>query len=127
MNSIKLQGRLTRDPEQKVGNSGVEFVKFTIAVDRKRSKEKAADYFDCTAFQQTGAFVAKYFAKGDGILIGGRMESDKYTDKENKTRTTWGVTVEEVEFPLGKAQSEQTGTAPSEATPAAANDDDLPF
>lgn len=127
MNSIKIQGRLTKDPEQKVGSSGAEYVKFTVAVDRKRSKEKAVDFFDCTAFQQTGAFVAKYFAKGDGIIVSGRMESDKFTDKEGMKRTTWGITVEEVEFPLGKGRSESNGTVPSEATPTAANDGDLPF
>ena len=127
MNKITIQGRLTKDPEQKVGSSGAEYVKFTVAVDRKRSKEKAVDYFDCTAFQQTGAFVAKYFAKGDGILVSGRMESDKFTDKEGKNRTTWGITVEEVEFPLGKGRSEQSNTVPSETAPAAANDGDLPF
>lgn len=124
MNSIKIQGRLTKDPEQKVGASGTEFCKFTVAVDRKRSKEEAVDFFDCTAFQQTGAFVAKYFAWGDGIIVSGRMESDKFTDKEGKNRTTWGITVEEVEFPLGKGRSKQSNTVPNEA---AANDGDLPF
>ena len=124
MNSIKIQGRLTKDPEQKVGSSGAEYVKFTVAVDRKRSKEKAVDFFDCTAFQQTGAFVAKYFAKGDGIIVSGRMESDKFTDKEGMKRTTWGITVEEVEFPLGKGKADSGSTAPSEATPTEA---ELPF
>lgn len=127
MNSIKIQGRLTKDPEQKVGSSGAEYCKFTVAVDRKRSKDKAVDFFDCTAFQQTGAFVSKYFAKGDGIIVSGRMESDKFTDKEGKNRTTWGITVEDVEFPLGKGRSESNGTVPSEATPTAAYDGDLPF
>lgn len=127
MNSIKIQGRLTKDPEQKVGSSGAEYCKFTVAVDRKRSKDKAVDFFDCTAFQQTGAFVSKYFAKGDGIIVSGRMESDKFTDKEGVKRTTWGITVEDVEFPLGKGRSEQSNTAPSEADTAAANDGDLPF
>ena len=124
MNSIKLQGRLTRDPEQKVGNSGVEFTKFSIAVDRKRSKEKAVDYFDCTAFQQTGALVAKYFKKGDGIIVSGRMESNKYTDKDGKNRLDWAVTVEEVEFPIGKGKADRTETTPSEPSAAEA---ELPF
>lgn len=129
MNKIIIAGRLVRNAELKVGNSGSEYCKFTVAADRrsKDQNEKKADYFDCVAFGKTGAFVAKYFAKGDGINVIGRMESDKYTDKDGKNRTTWGVTVEEVEFPLGKARSEQNGTAPSETTPAAANDDDLPF
>lgn len=124
MNSIKIQGRLTKDPEQKVGSSGAEYCKFPVAVDRKRSKDKAVDFFDCTAFQQTGAFVAKYFTKGDGIIVSGRMESDKFTDKEGKNRTTWGISVEEVEFPLGKGKASREEETPSEAD---ANDGDLPF
>ena len=55
------------------------------------------------------------------------MESDKYKDKDGNNRTTWGITVEEVEFPLGKGRSEQSNTVPSETAPAAANDGDLPF
>lgn len=124
MNKIILAGRLTRAAELKVGNSGSEYCKFTIAVDRSRTKdnEKKTDFFDCTAFGKTGAFVEKYFAKGDGINIIGRMESDKYTDKDGKNRTTWGVTVEEVEFPLGKGKSDRTETTPSEPSNA-----DLPW
>lgn len=129
MNKIIIAGRLVRNAELKVGNSGSEYCKFTVAVDRrsKDQNEKKADYFDCVAFGKTGAFVSKYFAKGDGIIVSGRMESDKYTDKENKTRTTWGITVEEVEFPLGKGKSDRTETTPSEPSTAAANDGDLPF
>lgn len=126
MNKIILAGRLTRPAELKVGNSGSEYCKFTVAVDRrgKDQNDKKTDFFDCTAFGKTGAFVDKYFAKGDGIEIIGRMESDKYTDKDNKTRTTWGVTVEEVYFPLGKGKSDRTETTPSEQS---ASEAELPF
>ena len=51
----------------------------------------------------------------------------EFTDKEGKTRTTWGITVEDVEFPLVKGKSDSGSTVPSEATPTAANDGDLPF
>ena len=126
MNKIILAGRLTRPAELKVGNSGSEYCKFTVAVDRrgKDQNDKKTDFFDCTAFGKTGAFVDKYFAKGDGIELIGRMESDKYTDKENKTRTAWGVSVEEVYFPLGKGKADRTEETPSEPSAAEA---ELPF
>lgn len=126
MNKIILAGRLTRPAELKVGNSGAEYCKFTIAVDRSRTKgdEKKADFFDCTAFGKTGAFVEKYFAKGDGIELIGRMESDKYQTKEGQNRTTWGVSVDEVYFPLGKGKVEQSNDVPSEQSAAEA---ELPF
>ena len=69
MNICIVDGRLVRDPELKTGASGKEFCKFTIASDRKKGKDgnKVTDYIDCTAFNATGAFIAKYYHKGDGI------------------------------------------------------------
>lgn len=126
MNITVVDGRLVRDPELKAGASGKEFCKFTIASDRKKDKDgnKVSDFIDCTAFNATGAFIAKYYHKGDGIQLVGRFESDKYTNKENKTVTTWGLTVEQAFFPLGKGKADSGSPAPSEATQT---DVELPF
>ena len=126
MNICIVDGRLVRDPELKTGASGKEFCKFTIASDRKKDKDgnKVSDFIDCTAFNATGAFISKYYHKGDGIQLIGRFESDKYTNKENKTVTTWGLTVEQAFFPLGKCKADSGSTAPSEATQT---DVELPF
>ena len=101
MNRIIIKGRLTRDPEMKTGASGIEFCKFTVAVDRKISKEKMkdkqADFFDCTAFGKTGAAISAYMNKGREILVEGRMESST-SEKDGQKRTYWGVTVDTFEF-----------------------------
>lgn len=117
MNFWVGDGRLTKDPELKTGASGKEYCKFTIACDRKKDKDgnKPVDWIDCTAFGQTAALVSRFFHKGDGINVMGRFESEKYTDKNGQNRTAWGVTVDQVLFPLGK-KSDSSGTAPSEAT-----------
>lgn len=119
MNIAIVDGRLVRDPELKTGASGKEFCKFTIASDRKKDKDgnKVSDFIDCTAFNATGAFIAKYYHKGDGIQLIGRFESDKYTDKNGQNRTTWGLTVEQAFFPLGKGKADSGSTVPIEATP----------
>ena len=55
------------------------------------------------------AFVEKYFKKGDGALVRGRLESRKYTAKDGTNRTVWGITVEEIDFPAGKrGEAKQT-------------------
>ena len=82
MNSIIIHGRLVRDPELKTGGSGVEFCKFTVAVDR-RKKDDPTDFFDCTAFGKTGAAIAQYLKKGREILVSGRMESNT-TEKDGQ-------------------------------------------
>ena len=131
MNKIIIKGRLTRDPELKTGGSGVEFCKFTVAVDRRKAKDKGkeTDFIDCTAFGQTGIAISKYLAKGREILVEGRMESSK-TEKEGLKRTFWGVTVDSFEFCGNKGDAPaaapvETPADPSGFTPV--ETDELPF
>lgn len=121
MNKIFITGRLTKDPEMRSTGNGIEVASFTVAVDRKMSKEKTTDFFDCVAWRQSAAFVTKYFHKGDGINIEGRMESEKWEDKEHNKRTSWKVQVENMEFPHGKKSGATTAFTPEEE-PA-----DIPF
>ena len=132
MNRIIIKGRLTRDPELKTGGSGVEFCKFTVAVDRKFSKDKTkdrqADFFDCTAFGNTGVAISHYMTKGREILVEGRMESST-SEKDGQKRTFWGVTVESFDF-CGPKPDGQAAAAPAEAPAAnftSVETDELPF
>lgn len=112
MNKIIITGRLTRDPELKTANTGTEYCKFALAVDRSRKDKdgnKAVDFFDVTAWGKTGVLVNTYFHKGDGITVEGRMESNRYTDKDGNNRVSWGVTVEQLEFPLSKKSDSAAG------------------
>ena len=130
MNKIIIKGRLVRDPELKTGSSGVEYCRFTVAVDRRKVKdrEKESDFFDCTAFGNTGAAIAKYITKGREILVEGRMESTK-TDKDGQKRTYWGVTVDTFEFCGSRGDAAPTAapaTDPATGFEQVATDD-LPF
>lgn len=128
MNRIIIKGRLTRDPEMKTGASGIEFCKFTVAVDRRVSKDKmkdrVADFFDCTAFGNTGSMICTYFHKGKEILVEGRMESST-SEKDGQKRTFWGLTVENVEFCGNKGDS---SPAPAPVAPTPVDPpEELPF
>lgn len=135
MNKIVIKGRLVRDPELKTAASGLEFCKFTVAVDRRLSKDKDvqknADFFDCTAFGKTGVFISNYFTKGKEILVEGRMESNT-SEKDGQKHTFWGLTVETVEF-CGNKGDQSSAPAPATA-PAdqaagftAVETDEIPF
>ena len=112
MNKWIGMGRITKDIDLQTTKTGTEYAKFTVAVNRKKDKngETKADFVDCTAWGKTAAFVQKYFKKGDGIVVEGRFESDKYTGKDGISRTNWSVNVREVYFPASKGKSEQTNT-----------------
>ena len=137
MNKIILCGRLSRDPELRATASGIEVCNFTVAVDRrvKKGDEKIADFIDCTAWGKSGAFVNQYFHKGDGITIEGRMESRKWVDKDGNNRISWGVTCDNVEFPLGKGKGDSSGAGSGGGVPFTMGgefkeiegEEDLPF
>lgn len=133
MNHIIITGRLGRDPELKTGGNGTEYCQFSVAVDRRKTdkdQEKKTDWFRCVAFGKTAVFIDKYFKKGDGIELDGRMENSPYKDKDtDKNRDSWQLMVERVEFPKGKGGE---GSSSSESSAPVAgfsniNEDDIPF
>lgn len=132
MNNIVLAGRLTKAPELKATNSGVDVLPFTIAVNRayaKSNDEVTADFIPCIAWRKTATFISKYFNKGDGIVIKGRLETRKWVDNNGNNRVSYEVIVENTEFPQGK--SKNNTTAINTPIPSMVDDlpvdDDLPF
>ena len=132
MNNIVLAGRLTKAPELKATNSGVDVLPFTIAVNRayaKSNDEVTADFIPCIAWRKTATFISKYFHKGDGIVIKGRLETRKWVDNNGNNRVSYEVIVENTEFPQGKSKNNTTAT--NMPIPSMADDlpvdDDLPF
>lgn len=101
LNRICLQGRLVRDPSRKETNSGTVLCDFSIAVQRNQKGSDGqypSDFFDCVAWRGAAEFVAGHFAKGDMIVVDGRMQSESYQNKEGQNRTRWTVQVDNVNF-----------------------------
>ena len=115
MNNISIMGRLTRDPELTTTQSGVEMCKYSVAVDEQKGKngEKKTNFFNCVAFGQGGAFVNKYFKKGDGIIVHGRMDSNKGNDG----KTYWSLIAEKHDFPLGRTTAQAGRGVPESGEP----------
>lgn len=100
MNKVILCARLTADPEvrySQTANGNMAVARYTLAVDR-RGKENETDFIRCIAFGKGGEFAEKYLRKGMKILVTGRIQTGKYTDKDGKTVYTTDVVVEEHEF-----------------------------
>ena len=129
MNKWFGMGRIVRDPKLDSSGNGVEYCRFTIAVDRaytKKDGDRQTDFVDCTAFGKSAAFVQKYFHKGDGIFVEGRLESSKWVDQDGKNRVSWAITTEHTEFP--PSRKDQSGAAPATTEFVEPTDDgDIPF
>jgi single-strand DNA-binding protein len=122
LNHIVLMGRLTRDPELRYTASGTPVASFRLAVDRdfgnRETGEKATDFIDIVAWRQTGEFVSKYFAKGNLVVVSGRLQMRDWQDRDGNRRVAAEVVAENVYFAESKRSREggdtatQSGVAP---------------
>lgn len=109
MNKVILLGRICNDLELRKTNTNKSVVNFTIAVDRRKAKEKTTDFFNAIAWNKTAEFIQQYFVKGQQIALVGNLQSRNWTDNNGQKRNSVEVIVEEVNFAgiTGKKQ-EQT-------------------
>lgn len=108
MNKIILIGNLTRDPETSTTQNGVNFTKFTIAVNRpftNANGERVADYFNIIAWRQLGDRCQQHLFKGSKVGICGSVQIRQFEDRDGIKRTTFDVAADEVEFLTPKTQS----------------------
>ena len=95
MNKVFLMGRLTADPELRQVQSGVAVTTFTIAVDRRYSKDgqRQTDFIRCTAWRQQAEFICKYFRKGSMILVIGNIQTRSWDGQDGKKQFATDVGV----------------------------------
>jgi single-strand DNA-binding protein len=125
MNKVILIGRLTKDPEIRYTQNNTPVCNFTLAVDRRFSKDKQADFIICQAWQKTAEFISKYFQKGSMIAVVGRIQTRTWEDNEGKKRYITEVIVDEVYFAGSKSKTETEKA--TDTWPPDYEDDDLPF
>lgn len=101
LNKIQIQGRLTRNPEQRYTQSNIPVSTYTLAVDRGRKDANGnsqADFIDCVAWNKKSEFAQKYMNKGAMFIVTGRLQSRHWEDKHGNKRTSWEVIVDEQIF-----------------------------
>lgn len=118
MNRIILLGRLVKDPDVKVTNTGKTVATFALAVDRPftgKDGQKEVDFINIVAWNKTAEVVGNNVSKGQRLLAEGRLQIRKYQDKQGQNRTVSEVVADRVEFIERKGKTAQTAnTAPKQ-------------
>ena len=106
MNKVFLMGRLTADPEMRQTPAGVTVTSFTIAVDRRFSKDgqRQTDFIRCTAWRQQAEFICKYFKKASSICVMGSLQTRSWVDKDGQKRYATEIVADEAYFVDAKAE-----------------------
>jgi len=134
INNVVLVGRLTKDPELKVTTSGIQFVNFTVAVNRSylnANGEQDADFINCIIWRKQAENLAKFMKKGSLIGIEGNIQTRQYNDGE-KNRYITEVNVANVKFLESKKSQGITNNNDDYEddyykTSKQISEDDLPF
>ena len=112
LNQSVVMGRLTRDPELRKTNTGVSVCSFTVACDRdylsKETQERECDFINCVAWRNSADFLSKYFFKGSMIVVVGRLQVRKYTDKDGNSRTATEIVADNLYF--GESKNSQNNS-----------------
>ena len=133
LNKVTIMGRFTKEPDIRYTQSGTPVASFTLAVDRDFSKDKEADFINCSAWQKTAEFIQKYFHKGNMAIVAGRLQVRNYEDKEGNKRQSTEVVAENVYFGESKRDNITAAVADSGFKPANGfvpvemDDGDIPF
>lgn len=114
LNTITIMGRLTREPELRNTQSGIPVASFTVACERDyaQGEQKETDFIDVVAWRKTGEFVKNYFGKGQMIIVSGRLQMRKWTDRNGANRVSAEILADRVHF----GESKKTAQEPQQAT-----------
>lgn len=101
MNKVIVTGRISTNLELKTfGESKV--VNFGLAI-----KEKETLFVDCTAWNKTAEMLCKYTSKGASVLIEGKLDKNKYVNKNGNSVERMFILAERIEFLSFKNQGAQ--------------------
>lgn len=98
INTAIFEGRLTRDPELKTSQSGVEYMNFNVAWSDRYKEIETKCFLPCKAWRQTARFIDLYFKKGSPIALVGRLETEEWTDKAGEKHNRIVLNVDRAHF-----------------------------
>lgn len=107
-NHVTLVGNLTRDPELRYTPGGVAVCDLSLAVNRKwksgsGEQKEEVGFFEIVAWGKTAEVAAQYLKKGRPVLIGGRLQQDRWETEDGQKRSKIKVVAEQIQF-LGSNQ-----------------------
>ena len=106
LNQVVLVGRLTDDLEVQ-DKKGKKVTTMILAVQRSVKNSDGiyeADFIKCTLWNAIASSTSEYCHKGDIVGIKGRIQTNSYKDKDNKTQYSTEVIAEKVTFLSSKRE-----------------------
>jgi len=113
LNSILVEGNLTRDPVLATTPKGTAVCNFSVASNRfyrvENELQKEVSYFDVEVWSRLAERCGEELTKGRGVRVVGRLKQDRWQNKEGEPRSRVKIVGEHVEF-RRPPQTDTSGT-----------------
>jgi len=137
-NKVILMGRLSRDVELKNINHGTSLVELGVAVNERRKSaegtwKEEVHFIGVTFWGKKAEVIAQYLAKGDPILVEGRLKQSRW-EANGKNHSRIHVYGEEFSFVGSRQHGSEVIMEPTDIERETSvrktvtiADDDIPF
>lgn len=125
--SITIVGRLGRDPEVRMTQSGKQITSASVAV--SHGKDKGSTWFEVNAWDNMGRWLVEA-QKGDQVFVVGDLEQQNFTKKDGSTGTKLSVNARTIRtFSKREAQPQlqSMGQTPVKSVSDFDFESDIPF
>lgn len=115
INRVIISGNLTRDPDLRSTQSGMEVLGLGVAVNDRRKNPVTGEYedypnfVDCVMFGPRARSVSAYLTKGSKVAIEGRLHWSQW-ERDGQKRSKLEVIVDDIEFM--SARKDTAGSQP---------------
>lgn len=126
LNRVLLIGRLTRDPEARVLQSGAKVVKFGFAVDNPRKNQTTGEWESNPVFVDIEIWnsgpsnpadrAEQMLRKGKQVFIEGRLRLDQWTSQDGQKRSRLYVVADRFQLLEPRGEGTEGGPPRSSAS-----------
>lgn len=135
INKAILVGNLGQAPELRRSEKDKPFCTFSVATnhtfsDAASQRQSRTEWHQVVCFGLVAENCARFLKKGRQVYVEGRIQSQRWQDKEGVERVTNRVVANTVQFLGTKPQSAEDSAEPVEppqAEPSEASNDDIPW
>lgn len=121
LNQVVLVGRLVKDPELQVTDSGKKITTVTLAVPRSyknMSGEYDTDFLECTMWTNVAENTTEYCHSGDMIGVKGRVQSRVIETPDGTRKKKTEIVAEKVTFLASSPKSKKIDNKNNKTTKA---------
>lgn len=135
LNKVMLIGRLGRDVEKKLTNSGARVATLSIATtdvfnDRQGNRQERTEWHKVVMWEKMADLAEQYLRKGSQVYVEGSLRTQEWQDKDGNRRFTTEVVANRMQFLDSRDSGQKPNTEAPQQTEKKADEfieDDIPF